>query len=409
MLKIKNFLIFSLILTGFTSPLFVYADEFDDAFNEMDIEVSNQYDTSLKAKEKKQTEFEQWKEQQQNEYNEYKRAYLEALNSYKSDILKHWDQVEITDKKNWVEYSDDMKTKRVVDFEKNEIRISIANSQTSDENIQKIIDNNLTKILSETPNGARKNDPVLKAVGSTKADTDKQSQQAILSSAFKDDTKTLSAKKALLKKEAVIKRPATTIATKKEEKPAVVVTIKLPENSLGRRAAKYESMVIENARKNKLDPTLVYAIMHTESAFNPMARSNVPAFGLMQIVPGSAGRDVAVRLLGEDKILSADYLYNAENNVEAGSTYLNILYYSYLKGITDPQSRLYCTIAAYNTGAGNIAKTFTGDRNLRNALSTINGMSSQQVYSTLINNLPYQETRDYLQRVVSRQKLYVNL
>src|SRR5690554_6218531 len=110
------------------------------------------------------------------------------------------------------------------------------------------------------------------------------------------------------------------------------------------------------ATKWQVEPALVMAIMQTESAFNPMARSHIPAFGLMQIVPSSAGRDASKAVWGKDQLLSGQQLFNPHTNIELGCAYLNILDTRYLAAIKHPQSRLYCTICAYNTGAGNVAR-----------------------------------------------------
>ncbi|WP_339669557.1 murein transglycosylase domain-containing protein [Dasania marina] len=402
----------------------------DGAFNELETEVyedflpepkdgstaSSTSSSTAKSKTTALSEYDAWKLQQAEEYKDYKRKYFAALEQYKASITEHWQNAEVTDKTSWVEYSEDLQTKRVVDFEKNEIRISILNSATSNKKIQQLIESNLAKILQQTPNSARQQDVVLKAVGSVTPAADAQSQLAILAELYQQKNvinKTVHAMAvakslASLKQRAVIKRPQPLKSNAKQlDKPEpVVITIALPKNSIGRRAARYQTLVSKNAKDNKLDPSLVYAIMHTESAFNPMARSHIPAYGLMQIVPESAGRDVARRLLGKDKVFSAEYLFNADNNVQAGATYINILYYSYLKGVEDPLSRLYCVIAAYNTGAGNVAKTFVGQRKLRKALPIINAMTPQQVYDTLVTKLPYNETREYLKRVVDRQSMY---
>ncbi|MGL4628533.1 MAG: transglycosylase SLT domain-containing protein, partial [Cetobacterium sp.] len=135
-------------------------------------------------------------------------------------------------------------------------------------------------------------------------------------------------------------------------------------------------------------------------------RSHIPAYGLMQIVPVSAGKDISKRLYGEVRIFTPEYLYNGEKNIEAGVNYLNLLYYSYLKGVKDPISRKYCTIAAYNTGSGNVAKAFTGNTNLSKALPIINSMSSKEVYNKLLKDLPYAETKGYLKKVTERDKYY---
>jgi membrane-bound lytic murein transglycosylase C len=65
-------------------------------------------------------------------------------------------------------------------------------------------------------------------------------------------------------------------------------------------------------------------------------------------------------------------------------------------------------VAAYNTGTGNVAKAFNIDksRNIKKAARLINKLTPDQVYAHLIENLPYDETKHYLKRVIKRQKIY---
>jgi membrane-bound lytic murein transglycosylase C len=149
--------------------------------------------------------------------------------------------------------------------------------------------------------------------------------------------------------------------------------------------------------------------METESHFNPRARSHVPAFGLMQLVPKSGGVDAYNYVYGEKKILAPEYFFQPDQNVELGTAYLDLLFRRYLRSITDEQSRLYCTIAAYNTGAGNVAKAFTGKTSVGAAASLINALSAEEVYQHLIENLPYDETRNYLRKVRAAQAKYKQL
>jgi len=155
-----------------------------------------------------------------------------------------------------------------------------------------------------------------------------------------------------------------------------------------------------------LDRASVFAIIETEPAFNPLARSPAPAYGLMQIVPRSSGLDATQVLFGRSRILAPSYLYNAEKNIEIGAIYLELLFDRYLSGIQDPRSRLYCVIAAYNTGAGNVFRTFTGRTRSQAAFAEINAMPPDGVYRHLIRNLPYGETRRYLADVVDRMAKY---
>jgi membrane-bound lytic murein transglycosylase C len=188
-----------------------------------------------------------------------------------------------------------------------------------------------------------------------------------------------------------------------------VFSVNVPPRRLLIKAKTYKPVVVRESRKWKLPYPLIFAIIHTESYFNPLARSPVPAYGLMQIVPHSAGKDVTKFLFGKPFVLSPSYLYNAKNNIRVGTVYVHMLYYIYLRDIKDPESRLYCTIAAYNTGPGNVARAFAGSRNLRKAIKVINSMGPEDVYATLMRNLPYRETKDYLRKVSSRIAVYKNL
>ncbi len=179
-----------------------------------------------------------------------------------------------------------------------------------------------------------------------------------------------------------------------------------PVRWLPARARAFERPVDLYGARARLESALVFAIIETESAFNPVARSPVPAYGLMQIVPRSAGQDATEKLFGKPRILAPSYLYDAEKNIEIGTIFLDILLSRYLAGIRDPQSRLYCAIAAYNTGHGNVFKAFTGRMRPKAAFARINRMSPTEVYEHLVRNLPYAETRRYLPKVVSRLSRY---
>lgn len=191
-------------------------------------------------------------------------------------------------------------------------------------------------------------------------------------------------------------------------KKIVSYKISLPNNSLTKRAQQYQPIAQQESEKFSVNPALVMAIMHSESAFRPEAKSHVPAFGLMQIVPTTAGHDVNLQVRNIDAPMREAELYQPPVNVETGTAYLHILDSKYLKNIKDEQSRLYCTIAAYNTGAGNVARAFNPDRstNIRKAATTINQLTPQQVYQQLMTNLPYDETKNYLKKVSARIALY---
>ncbi len=357
-------------------------------------------------------EYEQYKKEIEKEFKEYKRIVYEEYENYKKEILKYWDKAEIPTKKKFVEYSPDYKIKKAVDFEKGEIKIEIrSKKKPTTENIAK----NLRDLITETTTEAYKRDKlsrniekklrkkvkhlktgkieskplILDVVVPKKRPTPKDINSAVLN---------------LLKKAKISKRKG-----KIKGENIFSVKIKLPPKRILIKAKKYKPLAEKHAKRYKLSDALILAIIHTESSFNPLARSPVPAYGLMQIVPQTAGKDATRIIYGRPVLLSPSYLYNDKKNILVGSTYLYLLYHKYLKGIKDPISRLYCTIAAYNTGAGNVARAFTGTTNLRKAIRIINRMSPGQVYSTLLKRLPYDETKHYLKRVSKRIRIYQNI
>ena len=147
--------------------------------------------------------------------------------------------------------------------------------------------------------------------------------------------------------------------------------------------------------------------METESSFNPMAKSHVPAYGLMQIVPRTAGKDATNYLYGKAKVLAPSYLYKPENNITIGAAYLHVLHYKYMRRVKNKESRVYCAIAAYNTGASNVAKAFINQASFNKAIPEINKLSPREVYDRLKNFLPRKETRTYIEKVSKRMEKYL--
>jgi membrane-bound lytic murein transglycosylase C len=163
------------------------------------------------------------------------------------------------------------------------------------------------------------------------------------------------------------------------------------------------------AKRFNIDVSLILAVIETESSFNPMATSPIPAFGLMQLVPRTAGIDSYQFVHGYQKIVSPEYLYNQENNLTLGTAYLHLLSNRYLRKVNDGQSKLYCVLASYNTGIGNLAKTLINKNNLGKAVMKINSMTSEQVYEHLMKHLPAEETKNYLIKILRRKQKYLHL
>ena len=188
------------------------------------------------------------------------------------------------------------------------------------------------------------------------------------------------------------------------------VQIAMVNNHVEKKAAKFSPMVRKYSEITAVSRSLIFAVMKTESGFNPFAVSSAPAFGLMQLVPASGGRDAYRKARGLDEPPTREYLFEPENNIELGSTYLGVLINdSPLKDIDDPVSREYCAIAAYNTGAGNVFRAFSSGKasnRQADAIGRINSLKPDEVYTTLRTSLPYEETRSYIEKVVAAKKRY---
>lgn len=186
----------------------------------------------------------------------------------------------------------------------------------------------------------------------------------------------------------------------------IKVQMALVSDNLSRNAALYKDLVVEFSQKFQIEQPLIYAIMEQESAFNPQATSWVPAYGLMQLVPSSGGRDAYRYVYKVDKKPDMSYLYNPRNNIELGTAYLRVLMNQFAR-VEDPHCRRLCVIASYNTGPGNVSRSFIGTTNLNNAFSVINRHDYNGLYTHLVTNLPYEETRKYVAKVTQRREKYM--
>lgn len=99
----------------------------------------------------------------------------------------------------------------------------------------------------------------------------------------------------------------------------------------------YASTIKAAAKTYSVDPALIRALIHAESAFNPLAVSRKGAMGLTQLMPATA------RELGVGNALLA------EQNIFGGVKYLAGLLKQY-------DGNISLATAAYNAGAGAVQK-----------------------------------------------------
>ena len=125
--------------------------------------------------------------------------------------------------------------------------------------------------------------------------------------------------------------------------------------------SQYDHYISVAARSHSLDPSLIKAVIHTESYFNTHARSTAGALGLMQLMPATAG------------IYNVNDPYNPKQNILAGSEHLSLLLKKY-------NGDLDFALAAYNAGEGSVSR--------------YNGIP------------PYKETREYVVKVKRLHQRY---
>lgn len=355
---------------------------------------------------KEKSKFSTYKDNTYKEFQEYKTKQNKAFLEYQKELNSFWKNPKFSTNKAWVSYTKDKKTQTDVDFEKETIIIkTIANSKKF---ATQRLQNALKKVITIDTKTAYQNDPleqrlakIKKPIGMidkplkaepilTTVIFEKMPTQAQIDSYVHKNTLNINVEKS----------------TKIRHENIYSVAVVLPKNSMIKRSKLYYKDVKKQANKQNIPIPLVFAIMHSESSFNPRARSHVPAYGLMQIVPRTAGIDTYYYLYKKKRLVSGRYLYDSTNNITMGTAYLHILYYKYLKDIKNPDSRLFCTIAAYNTGAGNVAWAFTKTNNMKKAAPRINKLTPKQVYNRLLRDLKYDEPKHYLKKVSKRMAAY---
>jgi len=351
-----------------------------------------------------------------HEILQHNKAILKAYNEFEEKSAQVWGtEAVVPSAKTSVTYRNNMQERSVVDYEQGKVKVELALSDARD---SKAVEKQLAKAVGETLQQGPDERSMIDIAKNP--DAPRSNKPAVLEGlvAKADGTPLTTAEIEEFKKQkarAMLKRP---IVGKDGKKRIIISTeFELVPDHIRKRAERFSDTVNEHALLRHIPTHLIYAIMENESYFNPTAKSPVPAFGLMQLVPGTGARDAYKFLYSKDIVVKDTYLYDAENNIELGVAYLHILYYRYLKRIKDPAARQWATIAAYNTGVDNVVKSFAGEYSKakfssrwswkRQAINKINTMKAEQVYNHLRKYLPYKETRAYIKKVRDSMPKYI--
>lgn len=335
-----------------------------------------------------------------------KRDFDNLMDALSGNVKKKWGKKEarLPGRKTYVKYTKQYKSRAIVDFELGEISV-----ETLDENAEASLKNAIISTLL-TPE-----DPASVDVFSDSAvDLNSKRSPFLLGLVLNDAGQEISTPElaASFADKLLTQTRTRRIQTDNGEKPVRFVTFQMVANFEDQKAQKYLQTVRKYAKQYSVSPSLVLGVIRTESSFNPHAVSGAPAYGLMQLVPSSGGREAYRRARNQDTEPSKDYLFDAENNIELGAAYLSVLTYEQLEGVDDRMSRDYCVISAYNTGPSNVMKAFTdakGKQRFEDGLQRINSLSPSQVFQTLHERLPYEETRNYLPTVNTNRKRYYSI
>jgi membrane-bound lytic murein transglycosylase C len=401
----KTIQILSILLIAFISPIILLT------YDRIDFSLS-----AKKSEQHKQTElseFEKNKKELDEGFKAFRDSYNEEFEAYKQDISKQWGEFKDASPSVWVSYENSGKLRRTVDYKTSEVQVEmIVNKGTSIEQVKGKLDKAVYRLMNTTEKEAYNTDVVANRVEQKLAKFENVLQKGEMSNerlfSMNDYISLKINHDGYLKVSSNARNVAVTDvrASAKSGKDIIRVSFKIP-HSIHQKAVRYAAAVTTAAEKEKINDELIYAIMETESSFNPMAKSHIPAYGLMQIVPHTAGKDATNYLYGKAKILAPSYLYKPENNITIGAAYLHVLHYKYMRRVKNKESRMYCAIAAYNTGASNVAKAFINQASFNKAVAEINKLSSREVYDKLKNFLPRKETRTYVEKVAKRMEKYL--
>lgn len=372
-----------------------------DIYNLTRAAISNDPSSAFKTLAKSKTiSYATNPKQLENDINSLDKNLEKYLFAFIKAIGSKWGEknVKIPKKKEYVKYMQNYKSRALIDFDKGIVTVETIDEKNTKNSLHNAVVTTL--LLPDDPQAADLFNAKKVKLGKT---------PYLLGEVKDDQNKNIRYSWRANRFAKIVTKNIKYKSIKKDNKNIKVAYVQIPmvKDHASIRVSKFKPFVEKYSKKYKISRNLVYAIIKTESNFNQFAISGAGAIGLMQIVPTTAGRDAYKYLTNKTYTPSKKYLFNANNNIKLGVVYLKILNERYLKGLYNPISKEYCVISAYNTGSGNVLKTFNSNR--VKAKNIINKSSASEVYNKLIKNLPYKETRRYLQKVVKNKKEFVNL
>ena len=312
----------------------------------------------------------------------------EAQAAFEKKVRAVWRAWEESTREVWVDYSGEGSTRSSVDFDKGKVVIETlvpVDNKEGRKKAEEALEGRFMELLEE-----------------------EDSTGKVLSGQIQGKKEAVSKKNAggFFKEEVKgsIRKGDPVVGEDRVKRQRYRVEISMVPDHLDRRARKYLPIVRECAKATGLPVSLIVAVMHVESSFNPRARSNIRrkgkavrhAYGLMQVVPQTAGADVYRWLNKKKGKPSAQELYDPEVNIIYGTYYLAYLKEDRFERFKSEQKRTDCAIVSYNAGAGTMSKVLGRG-------SKLDEMSDEEFRSFCLRNAP----NSYLKKVLEKWKLYL--
>jgi len=174
------------------------------------------------------------------------------------------------------------------------------------------------------------------------------------------------------------------------------------------KISRYDEIIKRESKRIGWDWRLVSSMIYQESRFNPNAESWAGAYGLMQLMPATAGR------FGVSRSSSP------ASQIRAGVSFIRWLDKRFEDEITDPEERVKFVLAAYNVGKGHIddarrlAEKYGNDPNVWDGSveKWLLNKSQPKYYRDPVVKHGYArgiETSNYVVQVIDRYEHYRNI
>ena len=143
--------------------------------------------------------------------------------------------------------------------------------------------------------------------------------------------------------------------------------------------------IVAAARKYRVDPALVKAVVWRESRFNPTIRGSVGEIGLMQV-----GKLAATEWADAEKrmLFRHEELFDPSKNTQAGTWYLGKM----LRRYAHTDQPVVFALADYNAGRSNVLRWNKGAARTNSAL--------------FLKQMDFPGTREYIRSIIKRSQRY---